>query len=80
MAIFPDAQLQQKLNLNRGASGQNLVHNSPVDICGTELSAGMLKGQLFVIEAQQVQYCRMQIMHVHTPLNGTMTNFISASP
>lgn len=56
------------------------MDHSPINIRRAKLSPGMLERQLFMVKSQQMQHRRMQIMHMNTPLDGMVTNFVSTAP
>jgi hypothetical protein len=58
----------------------DLVHNSPVDICGTKVASGMFERQTFVIDSQQMQQCCMQVVHMNLAVDGEMTNLVRRAP
>jgi hypothetical protein len=46
------------------SSSQNVLHDSAVHIGQAEVAAGVAVSQLLVVESQEMQQCRMQIVHV----------------
>src|SRR5205814_6208804 len=44
-----------------------------------EIAAAVVEGEFLVIEAQQVKNRRVQIMHMHTVLNGVVSEFIGGA-
>ena len=58
------------------ASRDQFLHDVAVDISQAEVATGVPVGQLFVVESQQVQHGRMEVMHMDAVLNGVPTEFI----
>lgn len=55
------------------------MDDAPVDIRGAKLSAGVLIRQLFMVQSQQVQQGRVQVVHVDFPVNGKVPDFIGVT-
>ena len=49
--------------------GQDIPHHLPVDIGETEIAAGVVEGQLLVVEAEAVQDGGLEVMHMDWVFN-----------
>jgi hypothetical protein len=48
-----------------GALTHNVVHDPTVDISEAEVPTGIAEGQFFVVQAEQPEDGRVQVVHVH---------------
>src|SRR3954468_10987224 len=51
-------------------SGQDLADDAALDVGQAEVAAGVAIGQLGVVEAEQVEHGRVQVMHMDLALDG----------
>jgi hypothetical protein len=49
--------------------GQDIPHHLPVDIGEAEIAAGVVEGQLLVVEAEAVQDGGLEVMHMDWVFN-----------
>src|SRR5262245_46931229 len=65
---------------DRGSSNCDLRDQFPddvtVDVGETEVAAGVTEGEFFVIETEQRQNRRVQVVHVDIVLDGLETEFV----
>src|SRR5437588_1383890 len=47
------------------SSRQDVTHDGAADVGQAEIAAGVAVGQPLVVEAQQVQHCRVQVVDMH---------------
>ena len=55
---------------------QNFLGDGAVDIGQSKVAAAVTVGQLFVIEAHEVQHRGVKVVNVHTLFNGSKTEFV----
>ena len=55
---------------------QKFAHDLTVDICQAEIAAGMAKSEFFMVEAEQVEHCGVQIMHSNRLLDRPKAKFV----
>ena len=60
-------------------SGQKLVDDVAMHVGETEIAAGIAIGQLFVIEAQEVQDGRMQVVNMDSLLLSSEAEFVGGA-
>ena len=63
----------------RHALGENLPNNMSVDVSQSKISATVTIGQPFMIDAQQMQNRRLQIVNVDRSLHDSVTKIIRAT-
>src|SRR5690348_12757878 len=56
-----------------------LIQHSAGDVGQAEISTGVAEREAFVIEAEQLKHCGVQIVHVHAVLNGPKTKLIGSA-
>ena len=60
--------------------GQKILHDVAVHVGEAEIAAGVAEGELLVIEAQQVQDRRVQVMDVHLVLDRARSRTRRCAP
>ena len=65
--------------LDRPRSRQNLVDHSTMHVGQSEVAAGLMKGEPFVIQAEQVQDRGLQVMDVDRILGDVEAEFVGGS-
>ena len=60
-------------------SGQDFFHDMSVDVGQAEVSAGVVEGELFVVQAQQVQNGGLQVVNVDGIFDDMEAEFIGGS-
>ena len=56
------------------------MHDFPVHIGQTELAAGMKRRQSFMVQAQKMQDCCLQVVHMNRFIDNVESQLIGGSP
>ena len=59
--------------------GQNFSRDRPGNVRQAVVTAGMSIGELSMIEAEEVQHCRVEVMDGASVFNGVVAKFVGAS-
>src|SRR6266496_6361986 len=73
---LPSGSASRFFGLNRPGSGDEFADHMPMNVGEAEIAAGVAEGQLFVVEAEQPQHRRVQIVHVHFVFHRAKAKFI----
>ena len=65
--------------LRKGCLCEQFFHHPAVDVGQAEIAAGVAVGELFVVEAQQVQDRRVQIVDVDVVLDGREAELVGGA-
>ena len=60
-------------------SGNQFVDDFAVDVCQSEISAGVAESKFFVVEADEFEECGVQVVDVNGFFNGFEAEFIGCS-
>ena len=64
---------------NSRFSTQNFTHDLAVDVGQAEVSAGVAVGELFVVEAEQVEHRGVEVVDRNWVLDGSEAKFVGCS-
>ena len=56
------------------------MHNFPMHVGQSKLAAGMKRGQSFMVQAQKMQDCRLQVVHMNRFIDNIESQLIGGPP